>query len=380
MSTRSPIGGEITAYTRMSIEQLERAIRTEQLKDGLVRRVRQGLATPIEDRNNLAGSEMTNMDIDMNPEMVMASEMQPNMASILSDVRKRWQEIDDVVHYDGKVYVPQNPTLRNAVISRYHDDVFAGHFRKSRTAELMRRSYDWPGAVRDVRRYCHDCVECQKAKPSHHKPYGLLNPLPVPTEPWHTVTMDFITDLPLSSTYGSTTWDSILVVVDKLTKMAHYIPVRKTMSVADFIEVFIRDIVRLHGVPEVLVTDRDKLFTSEQWTSFCFHMRCRHNLSTAFHPQTDGQTERQNQSLKAYLRIFVDEQQEDWAKLLPCAEFSYNNSIHAATGKSPFQLNLGLDPQMGLSRPPIRHSHGQIRPYADAQRLQDQIATARERL
>ena len=145
------------------------------------------------------------MNIDMNPEMVMASEMQSNMASILLNVQKCWQEIDDVVHYDSKVYVPQNPTLRNAVISQYHDDVFAGHFRKSRTAELMQQSYDWPDTVRDVQCYCYDCVECQKVKPSHHKPYRLLNPLPVPTELWHTVTMDFITDLPLSSTYESTT-------------------------------------------------------------------------------------------------------------------------------------------------------------------------------
>ena len=90
----------------------------------------------------------------------------------------------------------------------------------------------------------------------------------------------------------------------------------------------------------------------------------------------NSQTERQNQSLKVYLHIFINEQQEDWVKLLPCTEFLYNNFIHAATGKSPFQLNLELDPQMGLSRPPIQHSHRQIRPYTDAQRLQDQIATA----
>ena len=308
--------------------------------------------------------------------MVMASEMQLNVVTILSDVQKRWKSLDDVIYYDSKVYILQNSTLCNAVISQYHDDVFTGHFRKLRTAELMRRSYDWPGAVRDVWRYCHDCVKCQKAKPSHHKPYRLLNPLPVSTEPWHTVTMNFITDLPLSSTYESMMWDLILVIVNKLTKMAHYIPVQKMMLVADFIEVFIRDIIRHHGVPEVLITDRDKLFTSEQWTSFCFHMRCRRNLSTAFHPQTNGQTERQNQSLEAYLRIFVDEQQENWAKLLPCAEFSYNNFIHVATGMTPFQLNLGWDPQMGLSRPSIRHSCGQIRLYVDAQRLQDQITTA----
>ena len=147
-------------------------------------------------------------------------------------------------------------------------------------------------------------------KPAYHKPFGLMNPLPVP-ELWHTVTMDFITDLPLSSTYGSTTWDSILVVVNKLTKMAHYIPVRKTISVADFIKVFIQDVVKYHGMLEVLVIDRDKLFTLEKWTSFCFHIKGRHNLSTAFHPQKDGQMERQNQSLEEYFCILVDEQQED---------------------------------------------------------------------
>ena len=145
------------------------------------------------------------MNIDMNSDMIIASEMQLNMASILLNVQKCWQEIDDVVHYNSKVYVLQNPTLHNVVISQYHDDVFAGHFGKSRTAELMQQSYDWPGAVRDVQCYCYDCVECQKVKSSHHKLYRLLNLLPVPTELWHTVTMDFITDLLLSSTYESIT-------------------------------------------------------------------------------------------------------------------------------------------------------------------------------
>ena len=205
VSTHSSIGGEITAYTRMSIKQLKCAICTEQLKDSLVQQVQQGLATSIKNRNNLTGSEMTNMNIDMNSKMVMASEMQPNMASILSDVQKCWQEIDNVVHYDSKVYVPQNPTLHNAVISQYHNDVFTEHFEKSRTAELMQQSYDWPDTIRDVQHYCHDCVKCQKVKPSHHKLYRLLNLLPVQTELWHTVTMDFITDLPLSSTYRSMT-------------------------------------------------------------------------------------------------------------------------------------------------------------------------------
>ena len=209
----------------MSIKELKRAICAKQSHNSLVRRVRQGLATPIENRPNLARPDMANA-------VPGTANMTTNMAATMASIWSRWQEIDDVVHYDGKVYVPQNTAFCNAVISQYHNDIFAGHFGKSRTAKLIRQTYDWPGAVRDVRRYCHDCVKCQKAKPAHHKPFGLLNPLPVPPEPWHTVTMDFITDLPLSSTYGSTTWDSILVVVDKLTKMAHYIPVRKIMSVA----------------------------------------------------------------------------------------------------------------------------------------------------
>ena len=148
---------------------------------------------------------MINIDIDMNPEMVIASEMQLNMTSILSDVQKCWQEIDDVVHYNDKVYILQNPTLCNAVISQYYDDVFTEHFRKLRTAELMQQSYNWPGTIRDVQHYCHNCVKCQKVKSFHHKLYRLLNSLPVLTELWYTVTMDFITDLPLSSTYKSTT-------------------------------------------------------------------------------------------------------------------------------------------------------------------------------
>ncbi|SLM38090.1 gag polymerase env [Lasallia pustulata] len=254
VATHTPIDGEATAYTKISIEELE--------------------PTPIEDRSNLAGREMANAVLGM-------ANMATNMAATIASIWSQWQEIDNVVYYNGKIYILQNTALRNAVISQYHDDLFAGHFGK------------------DVQCYCHNCVKYQKAKPAHHKLFELLNPLPVPPEPWHTVTMDFITDLPLSSTYGSTTWDSILVVVDKLTKMAHYIPVRKTMSVADFIKVFIRDVVKHHGMSEVLVTDRDKLFTLEKWTSFCFHMRCRYNVLTAFHLQTDGQTERQNQSLEA---------------------------------------------------------------------------------
>ena len=162
--------------------------------------------------------------------------------------------------------------------------------------------------------------------------------------------------------------------------MTHYISVQKIMSVADFIEVFIKDIIKHHDMLKVFVTDRDKLFMLKQWTSFCFHMQCCQNILTAFHLQTDNQTERQNQSLEVYLHIFIDEQQEDWVKLLSCTEFFYNNFIYAVTDMSLFQLNLEWDSQISLSRLSIRHSQGQIRLYADTQHLQDQITTAQKQL
>ena len=203
----------------MSIEQLKHAIHAEQLKDSLVQWVQQRLTTSIKNRNNLTESEMTNMNIDMSSEMIMTSEMQLRVitiqlrvitmqlrvATLQSEVLKCWKNIDDVVYYNSKIYVLQISALCNAVISQFYDDVFTDHFRKSKTAELMQWFYDWSDTVWDVQHYYHDCVKYQKMKSAHHKLYKLLNLLSVSTVLWHTVTMNFITDLSLSSTYRSTT-------------------------------------------------------------------------------------------------------------------------------------------------------------------------------
>ena len=143
VATCTPIGGKATAYTSISIKELECAICAKQSHDSLVRQVQQGLATPIEDRPNLAGSEMVNA-------VPGTANMATNMTATMASIWSQWQEIDDVVYYNGKIYIPQNTALRNAVISQYYNDIFTGHFGKSRTAELMRQTHDWPGAVRDV--------------------------------------------------------------------------------------------------------------------------------------------------------------------------------------------------------------------------------------
>jgi Reverse transcriptase (RNA-dependent DNA polymerase)/RNase H-like domain found in reverse transcriptase/Integrase zinc binding domain len=376
VSSRLPLGGERTAYTGMTDEQLAHAIEDEQSNDELAGFVRQGLAT-LESNHRLAGEVDPTGDRppQENPELLMdphwtaettdcmedreraepptatttgETEERPNEGRIRKVLLKQWRLEDKLLYYRERLYVPMRHGLRTAVIGRYHDELLAGHWDKRRTTELVRRTFDWPGLYRDVRRYCHECIECQKAKPARHKPRGFLRPLPVPSRPWETVTIDFITDLPPSRTYNGPAWNSILVITDKFSKMAHYVPTKRKMSVTELIEVFMREVVRLHGFPANIVSDRDRLFTAAQWKRWIYYMRMRSKMSTAYHPQTDGQTERQNQSIEAYLRIFVNDLQSDWATLLPCAEFAYNNSKHSATGYTPFELNQGWNPMTGL--------------------------------
>ena len=165
--------------------------------------------------------------------------------------------------------------------------------------------------------------------------------------------MDFVMSLPLSKV-GHIVYDAILVVIDCLTKMAHYIPTHKDLDAPGLAETILQEVVSHHGVPDSIVTDRGSIFTSEYWSTLCYYMRIRRRLSTAFHPQTDGQIEWQNQTLEQYLHSYVNYQQNDWVTLLPIAEFAYNNAVHATTGVAPFFAVYGYTPKMedGLPKDP----------------------------
>src|SRR5262249_13298676 len=154
------------------------------------------------------------------------------------------------------------------------------------------------------------------------------------------ISMYFIVGLPLSPSGN----DAILVVVDRFTKMAHFSATKTTAQAPDVAQLFLQDIHRLHGLPTDIVSDRDKIFTSNFWRHLLALLDVRPNLSTAFHPQSDGQTERVNQTLEQYLRVFCDYQQDNWQDLLSRAEFAYNNAVHASTGHSPFFANYGYHP------------------------------------
>ena len=257
----------------------------------------------------------------------------------------RWRvDSDGLLRRQGAVYVPQSPAVTEELMRMHHDDPYSGHFGQARTLDLLQRKYYWTGMGADVERYTKTCQICQLNRVPRHKPYGQLASLPIPKGPGEDYSMDFIVDLPPSRWRGEV-YDSILVVVDRYTKLAIYIPTRKTLDAEQLADAFADKVLSRLGTPKSIVTDRGSLFTSKFWGELCHHMRIRRRLSTAFHPQTDGQTERQNQTLEHYLRAFANHRQDDWASLLTSAEFAYNNSKHSSTQVTPFRALMGYDPR-----------------------------------
>uniref|UniRef100_A0A803JWE8 Gypsy retrotransposon integrase-like protein 1 n=1 Tax=Xenopus tropicalis TaxID=8364 RepID=A0A803JWE8_XENTR len=241
---------------------------------------------------------------------------------------------------NNKIFVPED--LRLEVLKFVHDHPVSGHLGVYKTQELAKRHFFWPGMMRDCAKYVTSCQTCARFKDSHSRPMGLLQPLPVPERPWERISMDFIVDLLKSAGFNT-----IMVVVDGLTKMAHFIPLSGLPSAATTAEVFIREIFRLHGLPKVVISDRGSQFTSRFWRSLCQgSLGIQTCFSTAFHPQTNRQTERTNQTLEQYLHCFVTSLQNDWVTFLPTAEFAYNNSVHSTTQMTPFFANTGIHPSL----------------------------------
>ena len=222
----------------------------------------------------------------------------------------------------------------------------AGYFGIDKTRELISWKYYWPSLRKDVKAYIKGCDVCLALKAVKHKPYSNLQALPVSTYQWKDLSMHFVTGLPISTHRKGKSYDSILVIVNRLTKMVHYEPVKVTIDAPGLAEVILDVVVRHHGLPDSIVSDRGSLFTSKFWSSLCYFLGIKRRLFTAFHLQTDGQTERQISTMEAYLRAFVNFEQNDWARLLPMAEFAYNNAKNASSGHTPFKLNCGYHPRM----------------------------------
>jgi hypothetical protein len=261
-----------------------------------------------------------------------------------------WTYANEIVCWYNRVYVPNSSSLRERIIRESHDSLTAGHPGRSKTLELIQRDFWWPSLAKGVRAYVDGCPTCQKTKLLHQKPHGLLAPNEIPNGYWEIISCDFIVDLPRSRGF-----DSIMVCVDRLSKMVRLIPCNKTISSEAAAKKFRDHVWKDFGLPSRIISDRGSTFVSNFTRALNALLGITENFSTARRPQTDGQTERSNQEIEQYLRIFCNQRQSDWAEWLSCAEFALNNKVNASTGYSPFFLNYGRDPRRPLlpvRRPP----------------------------
>ncbi|KAJ9525373.1 hypothetical protein QJQ45_003214 [Haematococcus lacustris] len=243
---------------------------------------------------------------------------------------------------NGKVVVPNSKPLRQRVMRIMHDNQAAGHLGVSKTLDQVTRWFDWAGVSEDVRHYVRNCHSCQVNKASSLKPAGKLRPLPIPLRAWDSVSMDLIVKLPAS---GPQKYDSILVFVDRLTKMVHLVKTWESITAPQYAKLFIEHVFRLHGMPRDVISDRGPQFKNHFWAEVAKLLRVQVNLSSAYHPQTDGQTERMNRVVEEMLRHYIRPDQKDWAEHLPLVEFAINNARQESTRFTPFYLNYGYHPR-----------------------------------
>jgi len=239
--------------------------------------------------------------------------------------------------YKNRICVPAVDSIRKLILSEAHDTAYSIHPGSTKMYYDLKERFWWYGMKRSVAEYVAVCDTCQRVKAEHQRPAGLLQPLKIPEWKWEQISMDFIVGLPKTQRGH----DSIWVVVDYLTKVAHFIPVRTTYPGAKLAELYISRIVCLHGVPKRIISDRGSQFTSRFWEQLHDSLDTKLQFSTAYHPQTDGQTERTNQVLEDMLRACAIQYGSGWDKMLPYAEFSYNNSYQASLKQSPFEALYG---------------------------------------
>ncbi|GJS23215.1 reverse transcriptase domain-containing protein [Tanacetum coccineum] len=237
------------------------------------------------------------------------------------------------LYFMDRIWVPLVGSVRTMIMDEAHRSKYSVHPGADKMYHDLRDMYWWPGMKRDIATYVSKCLTCSKVKAEHQRPSGLLQQPEIPEWKWDKITMDFITKLPRSKSGHDTIW----VIVDRLTKSAHFLAIREDYSTEKLAKIYIDEIVARHGVPVLIISDRDGRFTSRCWQTVQKALGTRLDMSTAYHPQTDGQSERTIQTLEDMLRACVIDFGGSWDVHLPLAEFSYNNSYHSSIRCAPFE-------------------------------------------
>jgi len=229
---------------------------------------------------------------------------------------------DDILRFQGRICVPNDVEVKKLIPEEGHKSCLSLHPGMTKMYQDLKETFWWQGMKKDVAQFVSACLTCQKAKVEHQRLCGNLQPLEIPVWKWDSISMDFVTHLPRTLRGHDTIW----VIVDRLTKSA---------------QLYIKEIVRLHGGPSSIVSDRDPRFTSRFWQTLQSAIGSKLTMSSAYHPQTDGQFERTIQSLKDLLRTCILDHLGAWDEVLPLIEFTYYNSFHASIGMAPYEALYG---------------------------------------
>jgi hypothetical protein len=245
-----------------------------------------------------------------------------------------------IIRHKNRIWLGGNLQLQQKVLQAMHDTAVGGHSGAPATYHKVKQMFYWPGMRADVLQYVQSCTVCQQSKPDRAKYPGLLQPLEVPPQAWHTISLDFIEGLPRSAHYNC-----ILVVVDKFSKYGHFLPLLHPFTAAKVARVFLDNVYKLHGLPVNIISDRDRIFTSSFWQQLFQITGTNLSMSSSYHPQSDGQTERLNQCLETFLRCYVHTCPSRWSAWLSVAEYWYNTTVHSTLGRTPFEVLYGHTPR-----------------------------------
>jgi hypothetical protein len=287
------------------------------------------------------------------PELQASYQHDPQTSSILEALQNGlsappgYSLQQGLLLYKGRLWIVKGSSFQFQLLDYIHANPSFGHSGFHKTVHRAKRDFYWKGMRKDIKKLVRECDICQVNKPETIHPAGLLQPLPIPSRPWADISMDFIEGLPPS--HGSTV---ILVVVDRFSKYGHFLPLAHPYTASTVAQLFLSNIFKLHGMPQTIVSDRDPIFTSTFWRELFQLQGISLAFSSAYHPQSDGQTEALNKCLETYLCCYFGSKPKEWSRWLALAEWWYNTNYHSATKITPFEAVYSYAPPSLLSYVP----------------------------